>query len=302
MQAEDLIVGAYRKLLEWMDVNRDMFSFARVRDPSEQLLLLKPFSEFVLCVDVLLSNGAVWSWGREHLQWAWNLTESGNLLFRMLIGRPDMCQLSGLYACFHRWGFCNRRLHDLIGHVYNMRTVRYMETELWVRLGTRHALASLGFDCFPDKQLTDTWGLNLPEPWTVTDKNAYALTHEVFYVTDFGRKASALGEKVHRYLELWLPTWVEYYRMQPNWDLVAEFIMVAECLGRFSWPEEPILWLVQSQNEDGHIPGPKGAGSQLIRKGTSEEETRFLSNYHTTLVACMALSLRLRGYLHEPDE
>jgi hypothetical protein len=140
------------------------------------------------------------------------------------------------------------------------------------------------------------------QPWMLTEENAYVLTHEFFFATDFGKKPSAVPDTVREYVGLWLPAWLRYYVGRENWDLVAELLMTVEFLRLPGVSEEWISALLRAQQPDGFVNSAEGSFKRLLRPGQTEERRRFLKNYHSTLVAILAIAsyARNRG-LFRPD-
>jgi hypothetical protein len=152
-----------------------------------------------------------------------------------------------------------------------------------------HGLDALDIESFPPDAYVGTWVAARPEPWMMTDDIAYAVTHEIFYISDFGRVPERLPPSVRSYVATWLPAWLEIYAAQSNWDLFAEFVMVGASL-RQSQPVALCL-LMEQLTPDGHVPGPRDGAANLIRSNDPGPRIRFLRNYHTTLVAMMAFAL-----------
>lgn len=128
----------------------------------------------------------------------------------------------------------------------------------------------------------------------MSDDVAYAVTHDVFYLTDFGQRTDGIGDEETGYLRRWLPVWVRLFSRAPNLDVVAEWLMVDACL---AGPPRLDLFaeLIAGQREDGLIPSPVGAGAALLEheRTTGDARTEFLSNYHTCIVGLLAGALAL---------
>ncbi|MGJ0223581.1 DUF6895 family protein, partial [Streptococcus pyogenes] len=168
-----------------------------------------------------------------------------------------------------------------------------LEFPTWRRLDLQRAFESLGVQPFPPQAAKSCWFFNRPEPWIMSDDIGYALTHDIFYLTDFGRDVTQLPSECIRYLEDWLPSWLGIFLKRPNWDLVAELLMVGSCL-RSEASTEYYEALLSAAEDDGLVPSPPGSGAQLIalEEDVEPRRRRFLSNYHTCLVSCMALGMR----------
>src|SRR5262249_38141193 len=160
------------------------------------------------------------------LAWCWDQLRQGDLLIEIVLARPDLVLVATLYANFQRHGFSNARLETALRYLIRTACVRSLEFPTWRRLDLLHPTASLGLQRFPRRPEKAPWLAARPEPWTLTDDIAYATTHSVFYITDFGRRPSRLSRPVRDYLQTWLPAWLTIYERQHNWDLFAELVMV----------------------------------------------------------------------------
>lgn len=118
----------------------------------------------------------------------------------------------------------------------------------------------------------------------------YALTHTVFYLTDFGRRPwppdLAAADRIEGVLDMLS----ERAETEWNLDLLAEYLLARQMLGLAGGraAREAEL-LAGSQHDDGYWPGPADLTEVLEEKGAMPDETIFFSHYHTTLVAREAL-------------
>lgn len=118
----------------------------------------------------------------------------------------------------------------------------------------------------------------------------YALTHTVFYVTDFGRRpwppTLAHLDVVSAVLDL-LSTRAE---RDHNLDLLAEYLLARQMLGlRGGRARRESDLLSAAQQESGYWPGPADLVETLQKEEMSPQEVEFFIHYHTTLVAREAL-------------
>jgi hypothetical protein len=281
---------AFDQGIAWLREHRDEFSPRQGRDAYETVLLLKPFSELVLVLCLLrrITPGREFA---DMLEWAWSECESGTMLFRLLAARPDLIDVAGIAASFEEVGYASNRLKRLVGEVSRLTATRAVEAPNWRRIALRYSLTKLGTECGPSEDGDRSWLQSRPEPWMISDGSAYAVTHEVFYRTDFGAEPAALGEDVTRYLALWLPPWTRSFAEEENWDLVAELLLSARFVGVYGHAAFPhVEALRAAQREDGSFAGPAGAGRGLLHVDHAPVRRRFLSCYHTTLVAVLALA------------
>jgi hypothetical protein len=122
--------------------------------------------------------------------------------------------------------------------------------------------------------------------------DVYAITHILFFLSDFGRQdlRAILGERFDEtcaYVALLLGTELS----RADWDLTGELLLSCTCLGITPRPYFSLAWqaLVESQLPDGQIPGPKyDPASPKLQDPDGAAAYRFRCNYHPTLVALLA--------------
>ena len=142
--------------------------------------------------------------------------------------------------------------------------------------------------------------------------DAYAITHTLFFLTDFGRRSlRRFSDEDAGYLERALPRLLDFYLRRQNWDLSAELLIGMFVTDLWKLPAYRNGWnlLLSAQNTDGSFTGPDleevhGLDPTTLSATTSEEDagwTLFSENYHTTLAVLMALqTCRLDGARPSP--
>ncbi len=124
---------------------------------------------------------------------------------------------------------------------------------------------------------------------------AYAITHEIFYLTDFGF-GRLPDSTIDEYLGIWLPYWSRVFENQKDFDLTGEFAMAWRCIRpRSQQVAQGLSSVLSAQTPAGYVEGPEGAGSIVYQKDDSKNRRVFLGRYHTTLVAIMACALEMRA-------
>lgn len=252
---------------------------------------LKPLGELVLIAEKLVrAETEHAAQGRAWLGWAWSELGEGDKLLQILAARPDLIILSTVYASFAQCGFVNPRLHDAIEGIYELDATRAIEFPYWRRLDVRHAMAGLRGTKLGGDALAGSWLSFRPEPWLLSDDAAYAVTHEIFYATDYGNDPAGVSGAMSDYLRLWLPVWLRIYERRSNFDLFAELLMCAGHLRFAEIYEAGLPRLLAEQAADGSFPGPVGSAANLITSSTPCARAAFLRDYHTTLVSILALT------------
>lgn len=120
------------------------------------------------------------------------------------------------------------------------------------------------------------------------DDSAYALTHTILYLSDFGAQPIALPEPELRRIQPIIETLVVHYWRERHWDLVGELLLCSEIVGR---PPRSLAGYAykafqDAHWEDGTIPGHADAGATLLLARDAGETARVFSGvYHTTIVS-----------------
>jgi hypothetical protein len=280
--------AAIDNLFEWICSNKNNFSHLKGKTPDNQLKLLKPIGELALCCDIMIRNGIQIENANSILHWAWRELNEGKFLLQALIARPSLLMISSLYSNFHRNGYYNESLFNLIAYYEKSDITRAMQYPYWRRLDLDLAFYNLGISkkFYPKQEAT--WAYNQPEPWLIDNDSAYALTHEVFYLTDFGEMADYLHKKTAEYLKQWLSTWRQIFLMDDNLDIYTELLMVSLCIGNLDKLDDEFSVLDREVRRHGYIPGPENSGKNLMENIRDSARIKFLENYHTTLVGMMA--------------
>ena len=284
------VCGALARSMSWMQEHRGDFALSHARDSLDYLLLMKPFAEYLLTIDTLRRVGGDTPQLAAALAWAWEETEGGDALLRLLMARPDFIDAACMYAHFWQAGYRHASLEAWLARLWQLQATQVVPSLRWNHLALHYTFWRLGLTDFPEHLLAGSWIAAQPEPWLISTPTAYAITHEGFYLTEFGQRPERLPHSVRRYLGLWLPVWTTIFMAEENWDLTAELIMLAVCLGTDEW-QGPLLRLVAAQAADGSYPAPLGAGRDLVRGVTCPERQHFLTCYHSSLVGLLAAAM-----------
>jgi hypothetical protein len=219
-------------------------------------------------------------------EFAWGQLDGGSLLYRRQLDDPASSFPMEVYASFVRAGYRHRPLAALCAHLVGLRVARVRELVPHDQLAVVAAARQLGLPAPVDPLVLveRTWLGGQPEPWMLDAAAAYALTHTVFHLTDFGADPGGLPQELQEYLHLWMPVWVDVVTETKAWDLLAELLIVDACL---TTPQTyPQAWehLAQAQYPDGMLP-------RSATKAPRDPEKAFRNHYHPTLVAVIAGTL-----------
>ncbi|ARQ71862.1 DUF6895 family protein [Streptomyces marincola] len=280
------------RALHWLHAHRERGvlpadSTADLGDPNS---VYKPLGESALAGSLVLREAAAGSTemrlARELLDYAWTQFREGDLLYERQLRHLLMTDPLETYAHFTRSGYRHAGMDRLLRHNAGLNSVRAVEVVPNRKLAIANAARLAGVDHGTDwtALARATWLGATPEPWAIDWMTAYAMTHTVFHLTDWGGRPEGLPADMAGYLTTWLPVWIDIWREVAQWDLVAELMIVGACL------DEPVcdpeIWAVLAdiQHEDGLLPRDGDPVSE-------DEDERFTDHQHTAVVAAVAGSI-----------
>lgn len=255
----------------------------------------KAVAETALAAGLVLGGGAAGSRERvlaaELLEFCWGQLGQGELLYERLLRNPTKTDPLECYFPFVRAGYRNPGLEQLISHCAAAGVGLAVEAVPNRRLAVANALRATGHEhgaAAPDWQALTraTWLGHSLQPWHIDWETGYDLTHTVFHLTDWGRRASALSGDLADYLTRWLPVWIDVWTEVEQWDLVGELLIVGGCLPEPHTELDDWQRLAGLQRADGLVP----------RDGEPTDDDpaiRFRDHQHTTVVAVIAATIVL---------
>ena len=218
--------------------------------------------------------------------------------YRELVARDEAGLLlyAGTYAALRLCGRDDPRFRRAIeqavagGYATVFERIPYRQLDLLHTLqlcGIEHTLPAL------DDVLPFTLLCNSPNVIKLTDGDIYAITHTIFYATDFGLRVPRWprgfdpGDTVELLEALLVLT-----RSRANADLVGELLCCLLCLGVRDSGEADLAWrfLASVQEADGRVNGPPGIVHPQLAEGDNEYQ-HWATGYHTTIVAALAALL-----------
>lgn len=137
----------------------------------------------------------------------------------------------------------------------------------------------------------------------MSDHETYAITHVLFYLTDFGRAPFPLGRNRAPVTQL-IEQLIAYYAELANADLVAELVHCGYALNADSSVLRAAARLLDSKFTCGAVLGPN-FDDRLAQKMPDERRAgiyTFRTSYHTTLAALMANSAALEAVVGRSPE
>jgi hypothetical protein len=221
------------------------------------------------------------------LDHVWRQYRHGDALHERQLRHPTATDPLEVYAPLRATGRRHMPLERLLAHLHGRVAVRAVELVPNRRLSVLAAARATGLPGTDDTLavVNATWLGRRPEPWLLDWEHAYAMTHTVFHVTDWGSRPGALPGHLQDYLGLWLPVWHDVWQESGDWDLVGELLATDRCLSVPGLPLEAWRRLASQQRPDGLVPRDTG--------GAPKDTDQFDRHFHSTAVAALAAALAL---------
>ncbi|MGE7437588.1 DUF6895 family protein [Kitasatospora sp. NPDC001175] len=215
--------------------------------------------------------------------------------YRELVARDERALLlyAGTYASRRLCGQRDSEFERLIEQAVAGRYAACFERVPFRQLDLLHTLELSGIDHgMPAVGAVLPFSLFCADPSVLklSDGDIYAITHTVFYATDFGRRVPRwpTGFDLSRAVEM-LESLSLLCRRKENADLVAELLCCLLCLRIHDSPEVARAWafLADVQEPSGRVAGPDGVLPPELQNGDAEYRD-WATGYHTTIVAALA--------------
>ncbi|MFD9976545.1 DUF6895 family protein [Streptomyces sp. NPDC059017] len=215
--------------------------------------------------------------------------------YREMIARDESALLlyAGTYAALRLCGRDAPEFERIVrqavegGYAAAFERVPYRQLDLLHTLylcGIEHDLSPMD-DVLPFSLLC-----RRPNVLKLADRDVYAITHTIFYVTDFGLREPVWPREFHpgEAVEL-LEALLVLAEARTNADLVGELLCCLYCLGvgESRATERAWAFLESVQEDNGRVNGPEG----VLHPGTDAGDSDFrhwAEGYHTTIVAALA--------------
>jgi hypothetical protein len=264
---------------------------------------IKPISELALTIWILRRCGIKIPILESIKKWIWRECNKGKYLTYLLLARNDFLPACSFYTALYQLGYYSKTLHSVVKMLSESDMAMVLPLQPWSRLALDYNLWKLRLLRQSKVRKSGLYIMARPEPWAVSGEIAYSITHEVFYLSDFGFRQIS-NSNIVTYLKTWIPYWIKIFKRDQNNDLVGEFAMAWSCIGgnTDALRKHPIYYLLADQMNDGSILGPTNASSFLYKKDDLPTRRYFLARYHTTLVFLMAIALTLRIYILLTDK
>jgi hypothetical protein len=220
---------------------------------------------------------------------------AGRPSYRELIARDEAALLlyAGTYAALRLCGRDDPEFRRIIQQAAAGGYAAAFERVPYRQLDLLHTLHSCGIDQgLPamDDVLPFTVLCRRPNVLKVVDRDIYAVTHTIFYVTDFGQREPVWpqGYALSEAIEL-LEALLVLAESRENADLVGELLCCLLCLGVTDSDAADRAWefLESVQEDNGRVNGPKGVIPPTL-ESASDDFRHWAEGYHTTIVVALA--------------
>ncbi|MFJ3232404.1 DUF6895 family protein [Streptomyces sp. NPDC086787] len=230
---------------------------------------------------------------------------AGEPSYREMIARDEQALLlyAGTYAALRLCGRDDPEFRHVIqqavdgGYAAAFERVPYRQLDLLHTLylcGVEHDLPAM------DTVLPFTLLCRNPNVLKLADADVYAITHTLFYVTDFGLREPVWpdGHGTGAAVEL-LEALLVLAEGRANADLVGELLCCLYCLGVDDSQAADRAWdfLESVQEDNGRVNGPVGVVHPGLDHG-DEGFRHWAEGYHTTIVTALAGLLRRSPLRH----
>ncbi|WP_329234977.1 hypothetical protein OHB07_31095 [Streptomyces sp. NBC_00111] len=282
------------RALSWLHANRDLGGLPpgtteTMADPDS---VYKPLGETTLAASLILRDGVAGpgrlAAAQSLMDFTWEQFRHGDMIYERQLRHTLMTDPLEMYAPFVRSGYRHEELDRLLAHRSRMRSAGSVEVLPNRRLAVANAARVVGLDHTEDMNAlaAATWLGARPEPWAINWITAYAMTHTVFHLTDWGGNPGGLPPELADYVRTWLPVWIDVWREVGQWDLVTELLVVGASIeDPYCRPED---WeaVAALQHEDGLVPRDSDPVDD-------DPQQRFTDHQHTVVVAAVAGSIAL---------
>ena len=248
---------------------------------------IKPLSELLLVATLMDKLNIENKFAHDIAEMAWREFDHGDYITKVLISRPDLLILAETYSSFRHFNFVSASLENLLPIYFKHTNAFVSDRPEWQLMGIHSAFARQAGISINSEYYKKTWLSVGVAPWTISTETAYSITHEVFYLTNFGEFPDNLGIYRKQYFTTWVPVWLEIYALENNFDILGELVLSCLCANVKCDIKPAIDHICSNQTNSGAVPGPRF--NQL--KGIISKEENFQHNYHTSLVSILSIGM-----------
>jgi len=286
----------YNKAFDWIDQNIELFNPLKHENDSNtsNLYQTKALGELgLLCMLYQrCTKGILEPRIERFLLFIYNIWQHPEYQER-IVRRPEYFQIyTMIYIVLQQCNVINDDSYkEIIQRTLDQGYVTVTETTPMRLLDRRHMLDCGKFNHnLPsyEELYKNTLLAKTPPVIYLTDTDVYAITHTLFYLTDFGRSSATMLNGDHLLTVRWIiETLLGLYLRRKHWDLVGELLLTCQCIHWYPKIIFEMAWetMVKFQLPDGSMPGPRFYDEQLSKiDGLQKIHYCFEQNYHTTIV------------------
>jgi hypothetical protein len=299
----------YQNAFRWLDQNIDLFDPLKNENGSTSLYLYqtKALGELgLLCMLYhRCSDGILEPTVERFLSFIYSAWQRPAYQ-ENIVRRPEYFQIYAMiYIVLQQCKIINDSYKGIIQRTLDQGYITATETTPMRLLDRRHLLDCGKFNHnLPsyEELYKNTLLAKNPPLFYLTDADVYAITHTLFYLTDFGRASAPMLAGEHLSTIQWIiETLLGVYLRRKHWDLVGELLLCCLCIHWYPDIIFTLAWeaLMKNQLPDGSIPGPRFSEEQASKKeGAQRKQYCFEQNYHTTIVCSITCFLNLNTEDH----
>lgn len=219
---------------------------------------------------------------------------AGRPSYRELVRRDRRALLlyAGTYAALRLCGREDEDLRHALVATVDGRYATSFERVPYRHLDLLHTLELAGI-ASPAPDYAQVLPMTLlvadPNVWELSVSDLYAITHAVFYVTDFGQREVAwpAGTTTAGVADLLLAC-LAVARAREDADLVGELLMCLTCVRapESAFERSARAWLRSWQEPNGRLEGPPGVIPRRLTEADADWGS-WATAYHTTIVGAL---------------
>ena len=196
-----------------------------------------------------------------------------------------------IYASLEYCGFKDAEFREKLVQLSNSPNIVSGEYGPTLHMDIAHSVARCGID-WNGPSIASLFERSLlnaaPDFQDLKDPEYYAITHAIFFATDFGLKPNLLDQYAAQHFCDNVSQSLFYLSSRGHWDLVGELLLCQIYLEKYDKSSEKYLSLIlASQNEDGSICCRE---DETSISDSSEAWKDTLTKYHTTLVFLLVVA------------
>jgi hypothetical protein len=294
------MVALESKAIGWLQENLDLFNPLRDSDIESIIDDLKAMCELLFLCSLRHKK----SYGHLPQVYEYIVSFLYENVFKtrayqeLIQRRPDTVLHMLAYVSFRICGYEDTFYRQRLERLFEKRYVCQVERLPYRNMDLSLMLEKGGFAVAyqkPEDFFKDTLLAQHPDIYFLNENDVYAITHAIFYYTDFNQRGSEFAPADLDYMNGALPYLLAFYVRKRNWDLVGELLICMFLVSIHNREHANELYklgwscLQEAQHKDGWVAGPLFSMEAYVKcEAKGKREYLFKKNYHTTIVALIA--------------